>query len=115
MEKVLIYDNGDIKLENFTPICFRNKDYEESIIGMVIGVTVNQFIVTRTDVKTMRDITLLVSTEDIEMVQIYDDGEEHFISLEEYKNREIYQWSQPHPPDTNGDSILTCERSFVSH
>lgn len=80
MDKTIIYDNGNIKLEHLTNVQFRSKLNNKILTGKIIGQEATNFIV-----KISATYSAKISTNDILQVAVPCEDEEYFISLSEYK------------------------------
>lgn len=80
MDKPIIYDNGNIKLEHLTNIQFRSKLNNKILTGKVIGQEATNFIV-----QISTSVSAKVGTHDILQVAVPCEDEEYFIPIKEYK------------------------------
>ena len=80
MDKTIIYDNGNIKLEHLTNVQFKSKLNNKILTGKIIGQEATNFIV-----QISATYSAKVSTNDILQVAVPCEDEEYFISLAEYK------------------------------
>lgn len=84
MDKTIIYDNGNIKLEHLTHIQFKSKLNNKILTGKIIGQEARQFIVWISP-----SVSAKVGTHDILQIAVPCEDEEYFISLKEY--RKLYK------------------------
>ena len=82
MDKPIIYDNGNIKIEHLTNIQFRSKLNNKILTGKVIGQEATNFIV-----YISTSISAKVGTHDILQIAVPCKDEEYFVSLKEYRKR----------------------------